>query len=385
MNTKILCCDDEANILAGFQRNLRKQFTLTTATSGKEALQIIERDGPFAVVVADMQMPVMNGIQLLTKIEERWPDTVRVMLTGNADQHTAVEAVNQGHVFRFLNKPCTTETLAQTLEAGIKQYRLICAEKELLEQTLNGAIQMLTDILLLVDPNASGRGQELRDHMRSFLASLEVPCHWEFEIAAMLSPIGFVTVPQSVMQRAKAGLSLTNQEADMLARVPETGSRLIAKIPRLEAVAEIVLYQSKNFDGTGLPQDGRAGEDIPVASRILHILDNLAQMEAKGMSKAEALLAMQQQTGFYDPRALDAAFKCFDAYLPHASANATLARAVKISELHAGQTLRSDVETNDGTLLLLRGGKLTPVILEKIRNFHQLNGIKEPIYVAEET
>jgi len=108
-------------------------------------------------------------------------------------------------------------------------------------------------------------------------------------------------------------------------------------------------------------------------------------MEAIGMSKAEALLAMQQQTGFYDPRALDAAFKCFDAYLPHASANATLARAVKISELHAGQTLRSDVETNDGTLLLLRGGKLTPVILEKIRNFHQLNGIKEPIYVAEET
>ena len=102
------------------------------------------------------------------------------------------------------------------------------------------------------------------------------------------------------------------------------------------------------------------------------------------MSKAEALLAMQQQTGFYDPRVLDAAFKCFDAYLPHASATASLARAVHLSELHVGQVLRSDIETNDGTLLLLRGGKLTPVILEKIRNFSQLSGIKEPIYVAEE-
>ena len=384
MNTKILCCDDEANVLAGFQRNLRKQFTLATATSGEEALQLIQRDGPFAVVVADMQMPVMNGIQFLAKVEERWPDTVRIMLTGNADQHTAVEAVNHGHVFRFLNKPCTSESLAVALEAGLKQYRLICAEKELLEQTLNGAIQMLTEILLIVDPNASGRGQELRDHMKTFLDSLGVACRWEFEIAAMLSPVGYVTVPQSVMQRAKAGLTLTDPEANMLAHVPETGSRLIAKIPRLETVAEIVLYQSKNFDGTGLPQGGRAGEEIPVASRILHILGNLAQMESQGMSKAEALLAMQQQTGFYDPRVLDAAFKCFDAYLPHASATASLARAVHLSELHVGQVLRSDIETNDGTLLLLRGGKLTPVILEKIRNFSQLSGIKEPIYVAEE-
>jgi response regulator RpfG family c-di-GMP phosphodiesterase len=385
MNTKILCCDDEANILAGFQRNLRKQFTLTTVTSGDEALKLIEREGPFAVVVADMQMPVMNGIQLLTKVEERWPDTVRIMLTGNADQQTAVEAVNQGHVFRFLNKPCTPETLASTLDAALKQYRLICAEKELLEQTLNGAIQMLSDILMLVDPNASGRGQTLREHMKTFLESLGVPCRWEFEIAAMLSPIGYVTVPQSVMQRANAGVALTDEETNMLRRVPETGSKLIAKIPRLEPVAEIVLYQNKNFDGTGLPADGRAGEEIPVASRILHILGNLAQMEAHGISKGEALMSMQQQAGFYDPRVLDAAFKCFDAYLPHASADAALARAVHLSELHPGHILRSDIETNDGTLLLLRGGKITPVILEKIRNFQLLTGIKEPIYVAEES
>ena len=382
MNTKILCCDDEPNVLSGFQRNLHKQFTLVPATSADQALQILERDGPFAVVVADMQMPVMNGVQLLMKVEERWPETVRIMLTGNADQHTAVNAVNHGHVFRFLNKPCSAETLAFALTAGLNQHRLIMAEKELLEQTLNGAVQVLSEILLLVDPDASGRGQALCEHMRLFLQSLGVPCRWEFEVAAMLSPIGFVTVPRNVMERVRSNQTLTGPEVDVLARVPEIGSQLLAKIPRLETVAEIILYQNKHFDGTGLPRDSRKGDELPVASRILHVLGNLALMESQGRSKGEALLLMQQQTGYYDPRVLDAAFKCFDAYLPHASADAAQACALRFLELRPGMLLLSDVETQDGMLLIRRGDKLTPVMMEKIRNFQLVCGVKEPILVA---
>src|SRR6184192_4097590 len=103
--------------------------------------------GPYVVVVADMQMPGMNGVQFLTKAEAFSPDTVRIMLTRNADQKTAADAVNQGHVFRFLNKPCSPEQLAVTLTAGLKQYKLITAERELLESTLNGSVKLLTDIL----------------------------------------------------------------------------------------------------------------------------------------------------------------------------------------------------------------------------------------------
>ena len=129
MSTKILCVDDEENVLTGLQRTLRKQFPIDIAVGGAAGLQRLERDGPYAVVMADMQMPEMNGIEFLKKAQAAAPDTVRLMLTGNADQKTAVDAVNDGHVFRFLTKPCDPPQLTSALEAALKQYRLITAER----------------------------------------------------------------------------------------------------------------------------------------------------------------------------------------------------------------------------------------------------------------
>src|SRR5258708_28798973 len=100
---KILFVDDEPNVVEAYQRSLRRDFQNAIATSGAQALEMIAAGGPYAVVVSDMRMPEMDGVQFLTKASELAPDTVRIMLTGNADQQTAIEAVNQGHIFRFLN------------------------------------------------------------------------------------------------------------------------------------------------------------------------------------------------------------------------------------------------------------------------------------------
>src|ERR1039457_6968397 len=174
MNEKILFIDDDANLLAAVERNLRQKFNLVTASGGEAGLAKMANDGPFAVVVADMQMPGMNGVQLLTEAQKRYPETVRLMLTGNADQRTAVEAVNTGHVFQFLTKPCPMETLSLALHAGLKQYRLITAERELLEKTLNGCIKVLADVLSLTDPLSFGRGETLRHYMRAYVKSLTI-------------------------------------------------------------------------------------------------------------------------------------------------------------------------------------------------------------------
>ena len=104
MNNKVLCVDDDANILSGIQRNLRKQFELETAIGALPALKLIENGCPYAVIVSDMQMPGMNGVEFLNIVRQKYPDTVRVMLTGNADQKTATDAVNRGQIFQFLNK-----------------------------------------------------------------------------------------------------------------------------------------------------------------------------------------------------------------------------------------------------------------------------------------
>ena len=135
MTKKILLVDDDPNILQGYQRQLRKRFELDTVLSGREGLEAVASDGPFAVIVSDMRMPGMDGVQFLTQVRETASDTVRMMLTGNSDQQTAMDAVNEGHIFRFLTKPCNTDTFAKALEAALEQYRLITAERELLPGT----------------------------------------------------------------------------------------------------------------------------------------------------------------------------------------------------------------------------------------------------------
>ena len=129
----ILLIDDEPAILQGYQRLLRREFQVETAVGGAEALAKL-RQQCFAVVVSDMRMPGTDGVQLLAKIKNEWPETIRIMLTGNADIETAVNAVNNGNIFRFLTKPCGHDLLAKTLTAALLQYRLVTAEKELLEK-----------------------------------------------------------------------------------------------------------------------------------------------------------------------------------------------------------------------------------------------------------
>ncbi|HEX2100040.1 MAG TPA: response regulator, partial [Candidatus Synoicihabitans sp.] len=141
MTSRVLFVDDDPNLLAAFQRNLRKQFQFDTALGAQEALALLERPEPYAVVLADMRMPGMDGVELLERVKQRAPETVRMMLTGNADQQTAVDAVNRGEVFRFLNKPCPPEVLVPALEAAIKHYQLQRLERELLEGTLAGSVK----------------------------------------------------------------------------------------------------------------------------------------------------------------------------------------------------------------------------------------------------
>src|SRR5207247_1190846 len=144
-----------------------------------------------------------------------------------------------GHVFQFLTKPCPPEMLALALAAGIKQHRLVTAERDLLEKTLSGSVKVLTDILSMVDHQSFGRGELLRNYTRAFVKSLKINQTWEFEVAAMLSQIGFVTIPPRVIHKARAGHGLSIEEKDMLTQVPTIGAELLSNIPRLETVAKI--------------------------------------------------------------------------------------------------------------------------------------------------
>lgn len=163
LHPNVLCVDDELRVLEGLAMHLRRQFTVFRATSGKQGLAELAEHGPFVVALSDMRMPEMNGAEFLSQVHTSAPDTVRMLLTGYADIEVAASAINDGQVFRFLVKPCPPERLRLAFSAALHQYRLITAERELLEHTLRGSVEALVNVLALVHPQAFGRAVRLRE------------------------------------------------------------------------------------------------------------------------------------------------------------------------------------------------------------------------------
>jgi DNA-binding NtrC family response regulator len=193
MADRILFVDDEPAVLEGYKRTLCPEFPIDVAEGAANALALMEKNGPYAVVISDMRMPVMNGAEFLGKVRENNPDTVRMLLTGT-DLNAAIEAINRGNIFRFLTKPCETEVLANALNAGIEQHRLITSERELLEKTLMGSIKLLTDVLSAASPETFGRSRRVAHCVRHILAKAKLPSPWCIEAASTLSQLGCITL-----------------------------------------------------------------------------------------------------------------------------------------------------------------------------------------------
>jgi len=382
MPQKILLVDDDENILQGYSRNLHRRFDLEVACMGPQAIQIIEETGPFAVLVSDMRMPGMSGLELLEVARQRWPSMIRVMLTGNADQKTAMDAVNHGQVFRFLTKPCPAEDLALAIEAGLRQYHLQEAERILLEKTLTGSLQVLTDLLSLLDPESFGWAQVIRERARRVALHLGYPKVWCLEIAALLAPIGKLTLPAGLESRAQSGTPMTSQELELLERIPETGARLLGSIPRLEEVVEIIQYQGKRFNGGGFPHDSLSGVDIPWGSRILTPLQHFTTIERARKSMVVAMEELKLHASWYDPQVLAAMEHCL-LPLPGGIKVPEKVRPHPVRTLEAGMCLAADLKTQTGKTLVYSGTRLSPPHIMLIRDMGELLGLEEPAFVLE--
>lgn len=375
MSAKVLFVDDEPNVLQSIKRTLRKEFDLDTAEGGDEALQLLNANGAYAVIVSDMRMPGMNGVELLARAKIEFPDTVRMMLTGNADQQTAVDAVNHGDIFRFMNKPCETKELANAVSSGIRQHQLITAERELLENTLRGSIKALADILSLTNPEVFGRTTRLKHRARQLANVLSLTEPWQIESAAMLSQIGCVTISEDVVRRRANGETLSAEEESEFAGHAAVGADLVMKIPRMEDVAQSIRYQEKNFDGSGFPTDGLSGDDIPDGARLLKVVIDLDAAESSGLDPAAALDKLKQHASFYDPAIL--------AALETSLAQETGLRCVTtdIRKLTDAMILAQNVVTFENVLLIAKGQEMTLSARRHLQNYLVRGLISETVNV----
>jgi response regulator RpfG family c-di-GMP phosphodiesterase len=363
---RILLVDDDQALLDSFRRNHRKAFNIHTACGGEQGLEILHRDGPFAVVVSDYQMPGMNGIAFLASVSEVAPDCVRIMLTGNADLQSAIDAVNEGQVFRFLTKPCAHEAFAMCLRAALEQYRLKQAERTLLEHTVRGSIEVLADVLALSNPDAFGRSIRAQGYVRQIVAQLELKHSWQYETAALLSQIGLVAMPSDIIERLAAGEQLPSEYDQVIERHPTIAQDLLSKIPHLEYITEMIANQRLHHDEA---RNSPLNKSISLGSQILAAALDFDELLSLGSDRNEALHAMAKRSGHYSPRLLKV---LAGVELPGQHA---VARSLPVQELRVGMLLDQDVRGTNGALIVASGNAISQGMLARLRNYAELGGI----------
>lgn len=378
MNNKVLLVDDDLNVLQAYTRTLRSNFKVTTTDNGADGLQILKEEGPFAVVVTDYRMPKMDGIQFLAHAKGLTPDTIRIMLSGQADLEVSIQAVNEGNIFRFLNKPCPTEQLIKVLSTAIEQYRLVMSERELLEKTLKGSVKLLFDISNAVNPRIFSRASRLRTMANAIAARLKIENSWEVELAAMLSQIGCTTIPPEILKKKDEDELLSDEETQIFLTHAQTGRNLLSNIPRLEGISEGVFYQFKQFGGQGFPCNNIKGKDIPIIGRILKIVLDFDTLTSKGKSAPRAVEEMLNNTGYYDPDI----FAALDAEVLSV-ANGFVVNAVTIADLVNGMLLADDIKDNLGALLISKGQEITEILKLRLLVFSRLGRVVEPIRILK--
>ena len=374
MNRRVLLVDDDPNILSGYRRQLRREFDLATADGGREGLATIRQEDEFAVIVSDMNMPEMNGIQFLEQVQSLTPNSVRIMLTGNPDQQTAINAINNGHIFRFLNKPCPPEALSGVLNCGLEQYRLITAEKELLEETVTGSIRAMVEILSLASPLAFVRASRIQRLVNSLARHFEIENAWELETAAMLSQAGSVTVPEAVFEKALSGQALSPSEVSMLQGLGAVAADLIRNIPRMEAVTEMIAGCFPAPEPAVAEVCDPLPGDTPLPVRILQAALDFDTLYTLDHSPRAAVDHLRKAGRVRDEDLLDA--------LEQAVVDFRVKLEVNLDELRTGQILAEPITSADGsTTLIGKGYEVTERLLLRLRNFRENRGIREPLYV----
>lgn len=363
---KVLFVDDEQQILDTFRASLRKRFKVETALGPVEGLEKIKTSGPYAVVVSDLKMPDMDGITFLTKVSEMHPDTVRVMLTGHADLESAISAVNEGSVFRFLTKPSPIDEMVKTLTVALKQYSLVVAERELLRGTLRGSVKMLTDVLALVNPEAFGRSERIKRTAMFIGKELGIRNLLFLELATMLCQVGCVAVPDTVLQKLFSGEELGQEERQIYDMHPSIASSLLGNIPRMEKVSKIIMEQDEKYS---------TNENQTVEARILKACLDYDKLMQKDIDKHDAFDIMRHREGWYDPSIID--------ILERGSAREEgyVRREVDLAQLSAGMILDESLWSLEGVHIMAKGTELSHAALLRLGNFKKAQRLPPKVRV----
>ena len=370
---RVLFVDDEENVLHGIARLVRNLVDAELATSAPAAARLLEKsvvDGasPFAAIVSDMRMPLMDGAVLLKHANEVAPDTTRLLLTGYTDLPSAIAAVNDGNIFRVLTKPCQPAQMHSALKAAIKQHELVRDHRDLLDRTLRGAVEALTETLSMAHPAASARASRLGLLVRQVCDRLQLPDVWRADVAAQLCEIGVMTLPPEALVALETGEPRSIEIARMLDALPGVANGVLSRIPRMEEVSEIVGAQYLVDD----PNPSRLAR----ANQAARVLQAVREYDALIMldHQPDVAVHLLRRRAHLDCDVVDALQVVVS---PHG----LVVREMDISQLETGMVLGADLRTSTGVLLANQGQLITEEMLAGIHNFAASAGLDGRPYI----
>lgn len=406
----VLCVDDEPNILSALKRMLRGSgYCVLTAGSGGQALEMLAQM-PVDLVISDMRMPAMDGAQLLEQVQARWPEVVRILLTGHSDMDSTVAAINRGRIFRYINKPWDEHELLGAVQQGLQMQALERERRRLeqltaeqnqrlqgmnaeLEQRVNErtaelkdanvklqrnylkSIKVFSNLLELRDGTLAGHGRRVAETARDIARKMELPEEEARQvfIAGLLHDIGLIGLDDRLL--AKPAARYSEEELAAWREHPVRGEQSLMALDDMQAVVPVIRAHHERWDGQGFP-DRRSGTDIPLGARILAVADAYDELQnglvaGTAVSAREARMLMRQQRGQrFDPEVLDVFLHITEPQRPKAEARLLLRSA----ELEPDMVLASDLVSGRGVLMLTAGHRLTPALIQRIREFEQREG-----------
>jgi response regulator RpfG family c-di-GMP phosphodiesterase len=425
ISASILFVDDEANILSSLKRLFRPLgYRIHTAESGEEGLEIMAREN-VDLVVSDMRMPEMNGAQFLEKVRERWPDTVRILLTGYAEINATIDAINKGHVYRYVSKPWEDSDLMLIVKQAL-QHKMLEREKQRLEELAHKQNEELKQLNASLETKVTARTNELKQTMqfleaaneqlkRSFITSVRVFSNLiemrypgktgharrvaelarnmakrmgmnEAEvqdtfIAGLLLDIGKVGLPDRLHNKPYSTMSAEDRAE--LSKFPIRGQTALMPLDQLQGAAKLIRSYRERFDGAGFP-DHIAGMNIPLGSRILSVASDydtamIGTEYTKPLKNVDALLLIQDgKNTRYDAMVVDALIQEFGA----AGSNPVSSDIpLRSGQLLQGMVIAHDLLSHTGEMLLSKAHVLTELNIEQIRVFERMGGHPLSIYV----
>ena len=366
----IMAVDDNPANLKLLEGMLRQQgYQVRSFPRGRLALASAAENPP-ELILLDINMPEMNGYEVCErlKLDEKLAQIPVIFLSALGETADKMKAFQSGGV-DYVTKPFQLEEVQARVDTHIKLQRAQQVEHDLLEKTLTGAVRALTDLVHLTAPGLAVRSEAIRSIVVHITRKMATPESWQYELAATLSLIGCLTLPDDAFEKAYGCQEVSDAEDRMFRAHPGSGAHLLSNIPRLETVAEMIRGQMA--EATGPAQSA-----AELGARMLGIAVELDRRMFRGVPFTLALQELTTMSERFDPAMLEA---LGDYETPRVASELD---QVWVHELRVSMILAEDVLTKDGKMTIVRkGSTLTNTLIERISNFRKVRGVQEPIRV----